>query len=153
MPGAGPGGYGGMPPGPGGPGGPGGMGMSMPPPGVMPPGADQKVDLNLLPPGVEVGGQKATDAISKTLAAISPGQMQDVMAGMKVGCGGARCGLQNIILVTPSSFSHFNHSVTLPLLHLVTSLHQQAEHLADSSVESPFCSPSPSGYVLWRYAP
>lgn len=129
------------------------MGMSMPPPGVISPGADQKVDLNLLPPGVEVGGQKATDAISKTLAAISPGQMQDVMAGMKVGCGGARCGLQNIILVTPSSFSHFNHSVTLPLLHLVTSLHQQAEHLADSSVESPFCSPSPSGYVLWRYAP
>jgi hypothetical protein len=106
----------------------------------MPPGPDQKVDFNLLPPGVEVGGQKATDAISKTLAAISPGQMQDVMAGMKVGCGGARCGLQHIILVTPSSFAHFNHSVTLPLLHLVTSLYQQAAHLlADSSVKSPLC--------------
>jgi cleavage stimulation factor subunit 2 len=48
------------------------------------PSPGQKVDLGMLPPGVEVGGQKATDAISKTLAAISPGQMQDVMAGMKV---------------------------------------------------------------------
>lgn len=27
---------------------------------------------------------KSTDAISKTLAAVTPGQMQDVMAGMKV---------------------------------------------------------------------
>lgn len=43
------------------------------------------MDLDLLPPGQELGpGQKATDAISQTLAAISPGQMQDVMAGMKV---------------------------------------------------------------------
>lgn len=46
-----------------------------------PPG---RVDLHLLPTGQEVSG-KATDAISKTLAAIPPGQMQDVMAGMKVG--------------------------------------------------------------------
>lgn len=37
------------------------------------------------PPGQELlPGQKATDAITKTLAAISPGQMQDVMANMKV---------------------------------------------------------------------
>ena len=44
------------------------------------------VDVNLLPPGQELGGgEKATDVISKTLAAISPGQMQDVMSGMKVG--------------------------------------------------------------------
>ncbi|KAK4683782.1 hypothetical protein P7C73_g6445, partial [Tremellales sp. Uapishka_1] len=43
-----------------------------------------RIDFNMLPPGVDVlPGQKATDAISKTLAAISPGQMQDVMAGMK----------------------------------------------------------------------
>ena len=46
-----------------------------------PPG---RVDLHLLPPGQEVLGQKATDAISNTLAAIRPGEMQDVMAGMKV---------------------------------------------------------------------
>lgn len=49
------------------------------------PGADVKVDLSAVPPGVDIVGQKATDAISATLAAISPGQMQDVMAGMKVG--------------------------------------------------------------------
>ena len=37
-------------------------------------------------PEEEVDGtQRATDVISKTLAAISPGQLQDVMAGMKVG--------------------------------------------------------------------
>lgn len=47
-----------------------------------------RLDLNLLPVGTEpMGGQKATDAISKTLAAVSPGQMQDVMAGMKVSFG------------------------------------------------------------------
>jgi len=44
----------------------------------------QRVDLNLLPHGQESLGGKATDAISKTLAAVSPGQMQDVMSGMKV---------------------------------------------------------------------
>lgn len=43
------------------------------------------VDLNLLPTGQDTPG-KATDAISKTLAVINPGQMQDVMAGMKVSC-------------------------------------------------------------------
>ncbi|CAD6587555.1 MAG: hypothetical protein TREMPRED_004782 [Tremellales sp. Tagirdzhanova-0007] len=42
-----------------------------------------RVDIQLLPPGQDLPGQKATDAITKTLAAISPGQMQDVMAGMK----------------------------------------------------------------------
>lgn len=41
-------------------------------------------DYNL-PPGQELApGQKATDAISQTLAAISPGQLQEVMASMKV---------------------------------------------------------------------
>jgi hypothetical protein len=45
-----------------------------------------RVDLGLLPPGVDMPPSmgKTTDAISKTLAAVSPGQMQDVMAGMKV---------------------------------------------------------------------
>jgi hypothetical protein len=50
-----------------------------------------RVDLSALPPGqVLPVGQKATDAISKTLAAVSPGQMQDVMAAMKVSslCNG-----------------------------------------------------------------
>ena len=50
--------------------------------------ASGRVDIQLLPPGQDLPGQKATDAISKTLAAISPGQMQDVMAGMKVGESG-----------------------------------------------------------------
>ena len=51
---------------------------------VGPPGPP--IDLNLVPPGRDVPpGQSATDAISKTLAAINPGQMQDVMSGMKVG--------------------------------------------------------------------
>jgi len=41
--------------------------------------------MGMLPPGQDVPpGVKATDVISKTLAAISPGQMQEVMAGMKV---------------------------------------------------------------------
>lgn len=53
-----------------------------------PSGAPPPVDLGLLPPGTEAYGVKATDAISKTLAAVSPGQMQDVMAGMKVSAGG-----------------------------------------------------------------
>lgn len=51
-------------------------------------GIDSKppIDMNALPPGQDVPpGQKATDIISKTLAAITPGQMQDVMMGMKVG--------------------------------------------------------------------
>ncbi|GMK56398.1 hypothetical protein CspeluHIS016_0302380 [Cutaneotrichosporon spelunceum] len=42
------------------------------------------IEHGLVPPGTEVGpGQKATDAISKTLAEVNPGQMQEVMAGMK----------------------------------------------------------------------
>ncbi|WWD15639.1 hypothetical protein CI109_100061 [Kwoniella shandongensis] len=63
-----------------------GYGRDMPVPPPMAGGpAGERVDLNLLPQGVEVGmGQKATDVISKTLAAISPGQMQDVMASMKM---------------------------------------------------------------------
>ncbi|WVR04920.1 hypothetical protein IAU60_001932 [Kwoniella sp. DSM 27419] len=49
-----------------------------------PMGGRPPVDLASLPPGQDpLPGQKATDAISKTLAAISPGQMQDVMASMK----------------------------------------------------------------------
>ncbi len=48
------------------------------------------IDHGLLPPGTEPGpGQKATDAISKTLAEVNPGQMQEVMAGMKVSASGA----------------------------------------------------------------
>lgn len=45
-----------------------------------------RLDLGLLPPGQDIPPNmgKSTDAISKTLAAVSPGQMQDVMAGMKV---------------------------------------------------------------------
>ncbi|ODN72677.1 hypothetical protein L202_08116 [Cryptococcus amylolentus CBS 6039] len=42
------------------------------------------LDLRLVPQGVELPpGEKAVDAISKTLAAINPGQMQDVMTSMK----------------------------------------------------------------------
>lgn len=49
-----------------------------------PPLPDGRVDLQLLPQGQDIPGQKGTDAISKTLAGINPGQMQDVMAAMKV---------------------------------------------------------------------
>lgn len=43
------------------------------------------MDMSSLPHGVDPPpGQKATDAISKTLAEVNPGQMQEVMAGMKV---------------------------------------------------------------------
>lgn len=52
-------------------------------------GIGGRIDVSQLPPGVDVGvggGANALDAISKTLAAVSPGQMQEVMAGMKVGC-------------------------------------------------------------------
>lgn len=61
------------------------MGMGGPPPSGEP---QPRLDLGMLPPGVDVlpNMGKSTDAISKTLAAVSPGQMQDVMAGMKVSC-------------------------------------------------------------------
>lgn len=52
-----------------------------PPPMSGPPGRE-------LPAGVDLPrGVKAADNISKTLAAISPGQLQEVMANMKVGVG------------------------------------------------------------------
>ena len=58
-----------------------GPGPSGPPLMAVPP----SVDVNLVPPGYDVPpGQNATDAISKTLAGINPGEMQAVMAGMKV---------------------------------------------------------------------
>lgn len=44
------------------------------------------MDFGMLPPGIDLPrGEKALDQITKTLAEISPGQLQDVMAGMKVG--------------------------------------------------------------------
>jgi cleavage stimulation factor subunit 2 len=48
--------------------------------------AGGRIDLGMLPPGIELPrGEKAIDQIAKTLASgISPGQLQDVMAGMKV---------------------------------------------------------------------
>lgn len=81
-----PGGYGG----PGGYGPPGNayggpqMGGPGPGPGMGGGGGAPPVDLGMLPQGKDAHGGKATDAISATLAAVSPGQMQDVMAGMKV---------------------------------------------------------------------
>lgn len=54
-----------------------GGGGAPPPPG--------RLDIGMLPPGIELPrGEKALDQITKTLAEISPGQLQDVMAGMKV---------------------------------------------------------------------
>lgn len=47
---------------------------------------DQGPDYSQLPAGVDLPpGEKATDAISKTLAQVNPGMMQDVMSDMKVG--------------------------------------------------------------------
>ncbi|ORX39570.1 hypothetical protein BD324DRAFT_614191 [Kockovaella imperatae] len=64
----------------GGPGGPG----SGPGPGAGAGAGGPPIDLHLIPQGRDVPpGQKATDVISKTLAGIQPGQMQDVMMGMK----------------------------------------------------------------------
>lgn len=58
-----------------------GGGYNAPPPVVPPP----RVDLGMVPPGQDLPrGESAMDQISKTLASIGPGQMQDVMAGMKV---------------------------------------------------------------------
>ncbi|WWC61483.1 uncharacterized protein I303_104067 [Kwoniella dejecticola CBS 10117] len=52
--------------------------------GPPPPSQVNRVDLNALPEGSPVPpGSNATDSISKTLAAVTPGQMQDVMASMK----------------------------------------------------------------------
>jgi len=65
------------------------MGAGGPPP----PGAG-RLDFGMLPPGIDLPrGEKALDQITKTLAEISPGQLQDVMAGMKVS-------------LDPSSFFH-----------------------------------------------
>jgi hypothetical protein len=53
--------------------------------GGPPPPAGGRVDLGMLPPGIDLPrGEKALDQITKTLAEIPPGQLQDVMAGMKV---------------------------------------------------------------------
>lgn len=85
---------------PGGPAGPGGftppsmpgmqMGMNMPRPGGLPapPVGGGGVNMNMLPPGQDVPmGQKATDVISKTLASIPPGKLEEVLTGMKVRSG------------------------------------------------------------------
>ena len=64
-----------------------GPGYGPPPPmGVGgPPPTAGRVDFGILPPGIDLPrGEKALDQITKTLAEISPGQLQDVMAGMKV---------------------------------------------------------------------
>lgn len=79
-------GYGGPPPP--------GPGYGAPPPMPMPAAGAGRVDLGLLPPGQDLPrGESAMDQISRTLASVSPGQMQDVMTGMKVSeqwAGGAR---------------------------------------------------------------
>lgn len=70
-----------------------GMGMGRPPPpppsvgmgmgGAPVPG--QGINMGMLPPGQDLpAGQKATDAISKTLASIPPGKLEEVLTGMKV---------------------------------------------------------------------
>jgi cleavage stimulation factor subunit 2 len=66
-----------------------GMGMGRPPaPGG---GGQGGINMSMLPPGQDLpGGQKATDAISKTLASIPPGKLEEVLTGMKVSlswCG------------------------------------------------------------------
>ncbi|WWC69785.1 uncharacterized protein I206_103728 [Kwoniella pini CBS 10737] len=54
------------------------------PGGPVPPPQVNRVDLSALPEGSPVPlGSNPTDSISKTLAAVTPGQMQDVMASMK----------------------------------------------------------------------
>jgi len=79
------GGPGGARGGPGGFGGPGPMGSSLPqPPNVNGPGAGG-VNMNMLPPGQDVPpGERATDVITKTLASIPPGKLEEVLMGMKV---------------------------------------------------------------------
>ena len=66
-----------------------GQGYGPPPPmgggGPPPPAGAGRMDFGMLPPGIDLPrGEKALDQITKTLAEISPGQLQDVMAGMKV---------------------------------------------------------------------
>ncbi|KAJ9120920.1 hypothetical protein QFC22_002855 [Naganishia vaughanmartiniae] len=89
-------GFGNRPPGPPGFGGGGGQGgftpppasqafPSRPPPSSMGPGGGQGINLGMLPPGQDVPpGMKATDVISKTLASIPPGKLEEVLTGMKV---------------------------------------------------------------------
>lgn len=77
------GGPGGARGGPGGNGGFGGPGSSQPP-NVNGPGAGG-VNMNMLPPGQDVPpGERATDVITKTLASIPPGKLEEVLMGMKV---------------------------------------------------------------------
>lgn len=72
-----------------------GMGMNAPRPGMPPPPG---VNMNMLPPGQDVPpGQKATDVISKTLASIPPGKLEDVLTGMKVSF--VQRFLQRIVLI------------------------------------------------------
>jgi cleavage stimulation factor subunit 2 len=41
--------------------------------------------MNMLPPGQDLPmGERATDVISKTLASIPPGKLEEVLMGMKV---------------------------------------------------------------------
>lgn len=78
----GPGGFGGRPGGPGGAFG-GAGGRDSPPPRAVPSPAGGALNV---PPGTDpLPGQKATDAISETLGRLQPGELQEVMAGMKVG--------------------------------------------------------------------
>ncbi len=61
-----------------------GVGYGVPPPG---PGAGPgaRLDLSALPPGQDIPpGVKATDVISKTLASIPPGKLEEVLLQMKV---------------------------------------------------------------------
>ena len=57
------------------------------PPGVGGPSGSsgaQGINMNLLPPGQDLPpGERATDTISKTLASIPPGKMEEVLVGMK----------------------------------------------------------------------
>ncbi|WWC85168.1 uncharacterized protein L201_000025 [Kwoniella dendrophila CBS 6074] len=66
-------------------GGPGGFDQGYPGAGGPPPIPHvNRVDLTALPDGSPLPpGTNPTDSISKTLAAVTPGQMQDVMASMK----------------------------------------------------------------------
>lgn len=57
------------------------------PPGIGGPSGSsgaQGINMNLLPPGQDLPpGERATDTISKTLASIPPGKMEEVLVGMK----------------------------------------------------------------------